>query len=203
MKKQILSKFLTDASLEELEKSKAADIVVRIPKLIESYEKNIHMHRQKIIVLEKKKEEYNEELAELDKKRGLRFIFKASEIREKKAQLLESIKDCENSSKIIENNISLLENLVKEQQSRLVELKAEIIAAGLMLEDVIDEYHRAEKDLKTKKTVEPDNEQTKKTQMSTVDKKNTRISQVEKFARRIKKHQEIVSDKTNKEMGDN
>lgn len=192
--------FLSEESLEALEGSKGAIVLIQFPKDIEELKgliSDLQSERKSIVEQLEPTQKGYEDLFKLTFKQKL---FKGKQIKQEKAELAEKIGKMARAIASIDSKIGEYESGIKHLSEEYDKFVKVLLTANIEPQAVIDEYNRI-KDMLEKKArgewVEPQAaepvevvaEEPKKAESVAIPaqnlKKNPRLSQKEKFERRL------------------
>lgn len=192
MNKEQIEYFLSNKSVFDLDRSKGAECVKFIPRRISDYQDNIKNYANQISILEDKCDDKLAMLRKLETQKGLRYLFKRNEIKNKKAVLEEEISQLERKIKNLKARIDNFNGLCEEENNKLRALQKEISDAGLTLGMIAFEYEKLHLILEKRERDGLAESEKKEKQKEQNQKGYKNQSAIDRFNSRMKKHNQIL-----------
>jgi len=207
--------FLVEDSLEHLEKSKGAQMLIHYPEIIQEHSQTIKYYDETIAQGEKRIAERQTELDILSQIKGLKYFFNKASIERDKANIAEEIKSWGDKIEAFIKAKRELVSVVKRLKTEINEFMKLLIQLNIDANDVIEEYYRIKQRIESgenlqEQQAEQEMQQEEIMQEPAVEqmivsesqkeekpaqksaKKPAQKSAIEKFNSRMAKHKKIV-----------
>ena len=202
MAKDFVNHFLSEKSLEDLEKSKGAVLLIHKPKILEKHKQTIKDREEELVGL---REELKKAQENMDKAESFfRNLFGGKKAKEEKIEARKNLCIVQAKIERIETDLKMLKTLVSVMKKEIQEFTETLHYIGLTQQDIIDGYNRIKWNFAEKEKEEQEAQRLReyrqaKAQEELNSQKSTskpqRMTPREKFEARQRKHEQMIAGK--------